>query len=67
MAQIVISSEHIHGVFDKTVAPAAHAHSGDTAVFHCVDCYCGALHTAVETDSRLSQCLLCAAADAAAN
>jgi len=45
MAQIVISSEHIHGSFDRTIAPAAHCHSGDTALFHCVDCYCGALHT----------------------
>ena len=45
MAQIVISSEHFHGTFDKTIAPAAHCHSGDTAVFHCIDCYSNALHT----------------------
>lgn len=45
MANIVISSDHIHGAFDKALSPAAHAHSGDTAVFHCIDCYCGALHT----------------------
>lgn len=45
MAQIVISSAHIHGSFDRTISPAAHCRSGDTALFHCVDCYCGALHT----------------------
>lgn len=45
MAQIVISAEHYHGYFDKDIAPAAHAHSGDTAVFHTRDCYNGAMHT----------------------
>lgn len=45
MANIVLTSDHLHGAFDKTLSPAAHCNSGDTAVFHCMDCYCGALHT----------------------
>ena len=29
--------------FDRQAGPAAHAHSGDTVVFHCEDCYNGQL------------------------
>ncbi len=29
--------------FDRQAEPAAHAHSGDTVVFHCEDCYNGQL------------------------
>lgn len=45
MAQIVISSDDYHPAFDSHIAPAARAHSGDTAVFHCRDCYNRTMHT----------------------
>lgn len=45
MAQIVISADHYHPAFDRSTAPAARAHSGDTAVFHCRDCYNQTMHT----------------------
>ena len=45
MAQIIISSEYYHPAFDKNSPPVARAHSGDTVIFHCRDCYNGAMHT----------------------
>lgn len=45
MAQVFISDDHYHPAFDKNIAPAAYAHSGDTAVFHCRDCYNRTMHT----------------------
>lgn len=44
MAQIVISDDHYHPAFDKNTPPVARAHSGDTAVFHCRDCYNRTMH-----------------------
>ena len=45
MEKIVISSEHYHPAFDRNIAPAAYAHSGATALFHCRDCYNRTMHT----------------------
>lgn len=45
MAQIVITSDHYHPAFDARTVPAAYARSGDTAVFHCRDCYNQTMHT----------------------
>ena len=45
MAQIVISDDHYHPAFDQNTVPVARAHSGDTAVFHCRDCYNRTMHT----------------------
>lgn len=45
MAEIIISSDYYHPTFDKNNTPAAYAHSGDTVIFHCRDCYNGAMHT----------------------
>ena len=45
MAQIVIPSDYYHPVFDQNATPAARAHSGDTVVFHCRDCYNRTMHT----------------------
>lgn len=45
MSEIIISADHYHPTFDKNNVPAAYAHSGDVAIFHCRDCYNGAMHT----------------------
>lgn len=44
MAQIVIFDEHYQPTFDKNTPPVARAHSGDTVVFHCRDCYNRTMH-----------------------
>lgn len=57
MAQIEIFADDYHPTFDKHNTPAAYAHSGDTAIFHCRDCYNGAMHTdRMQRDEMIRTC-----------